>query len=428
MKDTEQQVLSENLVQEDPKEQKKLFGKFASMSWTYWFASCFCSYLTIFLQSIGWKTSDVGIINSLNSAVGVVSTPFWGTLSDKIRSIKKIVLILIITSALTYAMIPWVDYKFAGISLLFIIIPVSNFFRVPLMSLIDNWTVRACNKHGLHFGAIRSFGSFSFGVIGLILGYVVTRMNKDGGNTGTKMTFLGYAFFSIALLLVVLWIKDDVQGASKKKQKFSEMQFSRLFKNYYYMTYLVYAMIIQIPLACVYSFQPYLMADIGVNTGTIGYITGFKAFIEIPMLLLMDRVRNKCPLYVLLFGAGALYMLEAFFYSVSGSFTHLLLIGILQGLGGGLHIAAGSNYVATLAPENLKATAQTLNGSMVSLAGIAGNLIGGFVIEAVGIRSFYRGCGFVILVGLLLFIFSFPFGEKVLHLKRPAIVKHGTGK
>ena len=412
----------------DPNEQKKLFGKFATMSWTYWFAACFGSYLTIFLQSIGWQPHQVGTLNSLNSAVGVVSTPFWGTLSDKIRSIKKIVIILIITGALTYALIPYMDYKIAGISLLFIIIPVSGFFRTPLMSLIDNWTVRASNKHGLTFGAIRSFGSFSFGVIGLILGYLVPRMNGENGNKGTVMTFFGYGFFSIALLLVVLWIKEDVQSEGAKKQKLSEMQFGKLFSNYYYMTYLVYAMLIQIPLACVYSFQPYLMKDIGVNTGTIGYITGFKAFIEIPMLILMDKVRNKVPLYVLLFGSGALYMLESFFYSISGSFTHLLLIGILQGLGGGLHIAAGSNYVATLAPDNLKATAQTLNGSMVSLAGIAGNLIGGHIIEAVGIRVFYRGCGFIILFGLLMFIFSFPFGEKVLKLKRPQIVKHGTGR
>ena len=406
-------------------DQRTLFRKFAGLSWTYWFATCFCSYLTIFLQSIGWQAHDVGIINSLNSAVGVVSTPFWGTLSDKIRSLKRIIIILVITGALTYALIPYMDYRIAGVSLLFIIIPLSGFFRTPLMSLIDNWTVRACNKHGLHFGAIRSYGSFSFGVIGLILGFVVTKMNGESGNAGTKMTFLGYAFFSVALLLVVLFIKDDVQATGGKKLKLSEMKFGQLFKNYYYMTYLAYAMIIQIPLACVYSFQPYLMAEIGVNTGTIGYITGFKAFIEIPMLILMDKVRNKCPLYVLLFGAGALYMFEAFFYSISGSFTHLILISVLQGLGGGLYIAAGSNYVAALAPAELKATAQTLNGSMVSLAGIAGNLVGGYIIEAVGIRIFYRGCSAIILGGLLLFIFSFPFGEKVLHIKRPAIVKHG---
>ena len=400
-------------------------GRFAAMNWAYWFAACFCSYQTIFLQSAGWDASDVGVINSLNSAIGFAATPFWGALSDKLRSVKKIVILLILGAALLYGIIPLMDLRIAGISLLFLVIPAANFFRTPLQSLVDNWTVRACNKHGMHYGAIRSFGSFSFGVIGLILGYAVTRMNAGTRALGTRLTFPGYTFFSMVLLMVVLSIRDDVQGAGRKMQKFSEMDFGRLFRNYYYSTYLFYAMLIQVPLACVYSFQPYLMREIGVDTGTIGYITGFKAFVEIPMLLMMDKVRNKCPLYVLLFGAGGLFMLEAFFYSISGSFLHLLLVGILQGLGGGLNIAAGSNYVATLSPEDLKATAQTVNAAMVSLAGMIGNLAGGFLIEAAGIRMFYRGCSILILAGLLLFIFSFPFGERVLHLKRPAIVRHG---
>lgn len=405
---------------------KTLFFKFAAMSGTYWFAACFTSYQTIFLQSIGWNAAQVGVINSVNSTVGVFSTPFWGTLSDKIRSIKKIIIVLIVCAALTYLSVPYLDFRIAGISFLFIMIPLSSFFKVPLSSLIDNWTVRACNQNGLHFGAIRSFGSISFGIIGLILGYVVTKLNGEDGNLGTRLTFIFYAFFMIALLVSVLLIRENLEGgASRRHQKLSEMQFGRLFKNYYYMTYLIYAMLIQVPLSCVYSFLPYLMTEIDVPTGMLGYITGFKAFIEVPMLLLMDKVRNKCPLYYLLFASGALYLCEAFGYSLCGNFWQLILISTFQGLAGGLHIAAGSNYVATLSPDNLKATAQTLNGSMVSLAGILGNLIGGFLIYSYGVRTFYRISAVVICVSLIVYIFSFPFGEKVLHLPKPKIVKHG---
>lgn len=406
---------------------RKLFAKFAAMSWTYWFAACFASYQTIFLQSIGWNAARVGIVNSVNSTVGVFSTPFWGTLSDKIRSIKKIIVILIICAALTYLSTPYMDFKIAGVSFLFIIIPISSFFKQPLSSLIDNWTVRACNQHGLHFGAIRSFGSVSFGIIGLTLGYIVTKLNGDNGNLGTRLTFLFYAFFMIALLIAVLLIKEDLDDGShtRRHQKLSEMQFGRLFKNYYYMTYLVYAMLIQIPLSCVYSFLPYLMAEVNVPTGMLGYITGFKAFIEIPMLLLMDKVRNKVPLYFLLFGSGFFYLCEAFGYSICGNFWQIILISTFQGLGGGLHIAAGSNYVATLSPDNLKATAQTLNGSMVSLSGILGSLIGGFLINSYGIRSFYRLSTVLIAASLIIYILSFPFGEKVLRIPRPKIIRHG---
>ncbi len=416
----------------DPgKEKKKHFFQFAAMSWTYWWAACFGSYLTVFLQSIGWRTTQVGIMNSINSAVGIVSTPFWGTLSDKIKSIKKILLPVIIASAITFALIPMMDYKIAGISILFIVVPISGFFRVPVNSLIDNWTVRACNKEGLHFGAIRSFGSVSFGIIGMILGYVVPKINEAHPNRGTILTFFGYGFFMIALLFVIASIKEDLGNtdSGRKHLKFREMNFGALFRNYYYITYLIYAMLIQVPLACVYSFQPYLLKELNINTGMIGYLTGFKAFIEVPMLLLMDKVRNKVPLYYLLFGSGVLYMVEALFYSYSTNFIGIMFIGgVLQGLAGGLHIAAGSNYVATLAPADLKATAQTLNGSMVSIAGMIGNVIGGIITDRIGVRAFYRICAIIILIALTLYILSFPFGEKVLKKPKPQIVKHGDGK
>lgn len=413
----------ENLEQKlTPKEQKSLFFKFAGMSWSYWFATCFTTYLTIFLQSIGWSTTQVGMMNSINSAVGVVSTPLWGAWSDKIRSVKKVIVILILAGAASYAVIPWVDFRIAGISFLFIIVPLFSFFRAPLNSLIDNWTVRACNKHDMNFGLIRSFGSFSFGIVGLALGYVVTKVNaeSESGNLGTVLTFGLYSILLLVLLVFVLSAKDDVSGG-KSRLKFRDMHFSRLFKNYHYMTYLIYAVLIQIPMSCVNSFLPYLLAEVNVSSSTYGYITGYKAFIEIPMLLLLKKARTKVPLYYLLFASGLFYMLEAGLYSGAQGFWHIFFIATLQGLGGGLHIAAASNYVYTLAPDDLKATAQTLNGAMLSVAGIFGNLAGGILIDIIGIRTFYLSTCIVIALSLAFYIGSFIFGEKVLKIKKPGL-------
>lgn len=416
-----QTVLEQQL---DPKEKKSLFTKFAGMSWSYWFSACFASYLTVFLQSRGWGTSQVGMMNSINSALGAVSTPLWGAWSDKIRSIKKVIIILILAGAATYAVIPWMDFRIAGISFLFIIVPLFTFFRSPLNSLIDNWTVRACNKHDMNFGLIRSFGSFSFGVVGLALGYLVTKLNSQGdGTMGTVLTFIFYSVTSLGLLAFVMVTKDDVSGQGKPKMKLSEMEFGRLFKNYHYMSYLIYAVIIQIPMSCLYSFLPYLMTESGVDSAYIGYVTGYKAFIEIPMLLLLKKARTKVPLYYLLFASGIFYMMEAGLYGASQNFWHIMFAATFQGLGLGLHIAAASNYVYTLAPDDLKATAQTLNGAMISVAGIFGNLAGGFLIEVIGIRTFYFATSAIIGVALFLYAGSFVFGEKVLKIPKPGITK-----
>ena len=418
------------LLQDTPaakRARKNLSCWFGAMSGSYWFSSCFTMYLTTFLISRGWGTSEVGLLNSINNAVGAVSTPIWGAFSDKIRSVKKVLIILILASCAAYFLIPFMDWKIAGISMLFILIPISTFFKNPLNSLVDNWTVRSCNKFALNFGAIRSTGSVTFGIVGLALGFLVPKINAltPSGDLGIRLTFSFYSITLLILLFTVLRIREEGNTKGTRKQRFSEMQFGRLFKNYYYMTYLAYAIIIQIPLSCVTSFFSYLLKEIGVNISYIGYVQGCKAFIEIPMLLLMDRIRNKCPLYYLLIASGILYMLEAFFYSISGNFTHIMLICLLQGLAGGLHIAAGSNYVATLAPDNLKATAQTLNSSMVSISGIIGNAVGGFIIEFIGIRMFYRFSSYLLLTALVLYCLTFVLGEKVLKIPRPKIVRHG---
>ena len=412
----------------DKKTRGRMSFGFSALNGSYWFATCFSMYLSAFLVSNGWHSAQVGILNSINNLVGAFSTPFWGAWSDKIRSVKKILIVLIITSVLTFGLVPVMDWKIAGVSLLFIVVPIATFFMRPMGSLVDNWMVRGCNKFGLHFGAIRCTGSITFGIVGLALGYLVPKINEHSpsGNLGTRLTFPFYSLALMLLLISVITLKESTFETGKKKQTLKEMQFGKLFKNYYYVTYLIYAIIIQVPLACVNSFFAFLLEEIGVDVAMIGYVQGTKAFIEIPMLLLMDRIRNKCPLYYLLIASGFLYMFEAFSYSVATAFIHIMFICLLQGLAGGLHIAAGSNYVNQLAPSNLKATAQTLNGSMVSFAGILGNAIGGVVIEYIGIRVFYRASSYVLLCALILYMLSFPFGEKVLKIPRPKIVKHGV--
>ena len=88
-----------------------------------------------------------------------------------------------------------------------------------------------------------------------------------------------------------------------------------------------------------------------------------------------------------------------------------------QGIGGGLFIGVGTNYVYSLAPDHLKATAQTLNGAMNSVAGIVGNLLGGVLIAMVGVKAFYFIAGCMIFGAVVLFLLSFPLGQRI--LKQP---------
>lgn len=374
------------------KERRVLSFRFAGFEAAYGLAICFTSYLNIFLQSIGWSTTQVGILNSVNSVVSVVSTPFWGAVSDRMQSIKKVMVFLTIVTAITYFLIPYATFPLLGISALFFIIPLSQFFRAPLYILMDNWVVRACMKHGLFFGIIRSAGSLLYAVTGLALGFLVVRLNGSAGNRGILMTFPAFSLALVFMLFFVFPLKDDV-GVKKEKKG---LEMGKLFGNFPYIAFLIFSLLIQIPVSAIGAFMPYLLAENGIDSASFGYITGYRALLEIPIMMIFQRLRHKIPLSRMLLYSGCLYVVEAAIFGLGHGFTQIMISTTIQGIGDGFFLAITPYYVLSLAPENLRATAQTLYGSATSVSAILGNFLGGILIDIFGIRSFYLGAGCVI--------------------------------
>ena len=398
------------------------FYKYAAINFAFYISMSLSGYVTVFLQSIGFDARQVGVVTSLNSGVGVLSSPFWGMLSDKIRSLKKVITITLIIGAVLFALIPISSkLKIGAVAFLFILIPISMFFRSPTMTLIENWMLRNSARERLNYGALRAFGSLSYAIASLALGYILPK-------TGVEFTFYANAIFVFPALLLLLIVKgsadaDAGAGASraKSRQTFKEMEFGRLLKNYYLVSYIIYSVFQRIPWQCSMIFLPFLVAETGGNTAQMGIIMGLRAFVEIPMMLLLRPLRNRIPLYYIIIAASSFFMLECIMYSFANSFAVIIAISVLHGLGNGLMLPTSSSYVFSLTPDNLKATSQTALASMSAISGILAGLLGGYFIILLGIKQFYLIIGIMIMVALILFILSFIFGEKILGIKRPGL-------
>ena len=140
-------------------------------------------------------------------------------------------------------------------------------------------------------------------------------------------------------MLVAFSIKDDAKKG--KSLSLREMHVGELFKNYYYMAYLVFAIALNIPLNCSYTFMPYLIKSVGADPSLYGILTGYKALMEIPMLILMVHLRKRFRMPHIIVAAGIFYVLEMTLYSFAGNFAHLFFIITFQGIGGGLFIGEG---------------------------------------------------------------------------------------
>ena len=399
------------------KEKRFAFAKYASINFAFYITMTFGGYVTVFLQYIGFTAQDVGRVTAINSGVGIFSSPFWGMLSDKLRSIKKVITFALTIGALLFVMIPWVSgLSVFGISVLFAIIPVSMFFRMPVMSLIDNWMLRNARAEGLNYGALRAYGALSFALAAFALGFIVPRI-------GVQFVFYISLIFTIPAFLLLFFVRDNTNEQTEKKKSltFKEMQIGQLFKNYYLMSYIMFSVFQRIPFQSSMIFLPFLIYAVGGDIAQVGIIMGIRAAVEIPVMMLLKPLRQKFPLYVLIIVATMFYMTQFILYSFISTFSMVVVLSVLHGIGNGLMIPAGSSYVFSLAPEQLKATAQTVLASVSAIAGIVGGLLGGWLIMRLDIMQFFLVIGIMLALAVGLFILSFFIGEKILGIKRPGL-------
>lgn len=406
----------------EPKSQRKIAAKLAALELLDKSSENMSAYTSVYLQSLGYTATRVSLVQSLCSLIGIIAPTFWGIMSDKRRTIKWILLICFISSACLYPFIP----KAAAIMLcvfqwelplVLIIAPLDNFFRMPARQLTENYVVRTSYEKRLNFGFIRACGSFAYAVTGMILGQILDRIG------GPLTTFWLYpiSVIPVALLCATINDKESFQGAAKKKLTFKEMNFSSLFKNYYYVTFLIYSVILFLPVSSSQTFLSYYLSDLGISTTVYATICGLRAAAEIPMMLLFRKLQRRIPLQTLLLFSAVIYCLESTLLFFISSKFWIIFVCTLHGLGGGIKIAAAANYIYILAPNNLKATAQTMNGAASSIAGIIAPLIGGVLVDKIGAGNYFLICGIIIAIAGFLFAVSFPFGEKVLHKKAPGI-------
>lgn len=388
------------------------YWRLSSIEFTYRFTWACTSFLTLFLQSQGLNASKIGLVNALCSAVAIVASPVWGVVSDRLRSVRRVFLLVMGLLAVCWALIPPAfRTTVLGVNLGLVMIALASFFNQPSGALVDSWMVQSANREKLQYGAIRLWGSIGYAIMNVALGALVPVI-------GVNTSFYVLAAFTLPLLLLC-FAAPDVAAAGSKKLSLRDMQIGRLFKNYYFVSYLFFIVLLNMGVTASYTFLPFLMEEMRVPVGLFGSVVGLRAMMQVPVLLLVASLRRRLSLPRIMLLASFMYMVEFFFYALLSGSAALFLLQALNGVAGGLMLGCGANYIYLLAPNELKATAQTVNGAVGALASITGSLVSGWLLDLVGVRSYYLMGACMILFAILFFLVSFMIGKKRSHDPSP---------
>ncbi|MGM9521587.1 MAG: MFS transporter [Oscillospiraceae bacterium] len=356
----------------------------------YQFALAFTSYINIYLQDNGFTASQVSAVNAFGFVASLVCFFASGFISDKLRSIKKVLVPTIIVCIIAYSATPlFPTGSRAFVLIMMLYLPLCIGFKEMSSSLVDNILVRSCAEHGYNFGLQRAGGSLTFALCGALCTLAVPKL-------GAASTFWLYSVVLIPSLFF-LCRTPEPRYVSKR----GKLELRSLLSNKPYWVFVIFMFVYYLASKPFHSLMTLYMQEKGMSTAMYGLVVAFRAALEVPSLLLMVRLRRKVPLPLLVILGGIFLGITSLSMGLAvKSFPAFLLIQVFTGLGNGLNIGSATNYINSIAPDDLKATASSILMMAASLAGLLGNLFGGPIIEWLGSEMFYTILGVILILSV----------------------------
>ena len=125
---------------------KRIFDKMnpkqanlSALQFIFWATfAAYYPFTVVFLQAKGFNNTTIGTILSINSFIVIFAQPFWGMVSDRLRSVKKVFLFCMIVAALIIQFFPVIS-SVIGMALL---LATLTMFESPLSPLMDSWVIQ----------------------------------------------------------------------------------------------------------------------------------------------------------------------------------------------------------------------------------------------------------------------------------------------
>lgn len=399
--------MGESQIHIADKAKKHITGNFKLLHLLSWATvAAYNPFIVVYLMHNNLSTARIGVILMLNSIATLVGQPFWGMISDRIRSIKTVYLFTMLAASILIVLMPFAN----GGALMFVLPPVIAFFFCSMSPLLDSWTIQSIRNSGKSYGSFRLWGSIGFSIIVIINGKLISL-------TFVNIIFVVFGILSVLTLSMCAvffhYRQEEVCGSNAPALSLKEMKVGRLLKNFNYTIFIFLSCITFINMTSVYSFLATLIRQVGGDDNLYGIANAISAFSEVPILLISSRLVKKYRPQVLILAGMLVYALRLFIYSIARGPELILFCQALNGLSFGMFLPGSIYYIHSLAPAELKATAQTVATAIYAgLSGIIGNVVTGNMISQFGIFSVYRTGAFIQFFVCILFLISMLIGYR----------------
>lgn len=352
--------------------------------------SYFIPYINLYLEDVGLGGSEIGLVRSLPSLVGIVAAPVWGILSDALRLRRGLfiigtvgsIILMLATSLVTQ--LGWL-----------IALGVAHYFMLAIvMPLLTSMTLEWLDERRAEYGQMRLWGAVGWGIMAPLAGLII-------GAFGLPWIFYGYALLmGISVVLatrlptVEVSLQDSLAGSLKALLGCRELQI-----------FLISVFVVGVGSAVTNNFLVLFLEELGGSEALYGLSLTVSTLSEIPVYFFSAPLLRRFGTRPVIIFTIMLYALYTLLCAQLVNPVWVLAVQLLLGAAFGGLWSAGVAYVAESAPPGLSATAQSLFSSVfMGLAYAVGAAVGGMLYDGIGPVLTFRLTGVAIVLGLIFFL------------------------
>ncbi|ASK61190.1 MFS transporter [Virgibacillus phasianinus] len=359
------------------------------------------SFLPLYLKHKGLDGTEIGWVLAVGPLASIFAQPFWGYMSDKYKTVKRILLIcimgLLISSVLFFQM--------NGLLAIILMGAVFYFFTSPIGALGDSLAQRRSDDLRVSFGSIRMWGSIGFATSSLIVGEVLSSI-------GIQYMIWPYLFFGVIALLVAFRLTDVKVESDPIQLK----DVKQIVTNKPFIIFLGIIVFITISHRANDSYIGLYIAQLGGSESMIGLAWFVGVASEALVFALAGKWFRKYHPLIFIIAAGIIYSGRWFIYSAIDDPIYIIALQFLHGVTFGVFYLSAFNYITRLIPKLLQSTGHLVFFAVFfGVSGIAGSLVGGALIDSFGGGTLYAVMGCFSLTGtvILTLYHLLPYGKAI---------------
>jgi PPP family 3-phenylpropionic acid transporter len=366
--------------------QRKMNIEYALMQSGYWMTYCtVLSFAAVFLQARGYSGTEIGVILAASNLTALVLQPLIADLADRskkvtvIRVLWALCAITAVFAAVTClvsvrCMLLSVSYSMA-FSLIIVIQP----FMTSLTFEAEGWGIH------INFGACRAIGSLAYAIMAAAMGRVVEALGTGVIPVTTLIIIIG-----LMVILALFTARSrsgpaDRAPAAAKEESSGIVEFVR--GNKRFSVFLLGVALLFAIHSLINNFIILVVQNVGGDSSDMGAICAFMALLEVPVMMLFDRLTRHISCSALLKFSVLMFTAKSLAVFLAPSVPWMYPAFLFQGASFALYTPAAVRYAMLVVDQKDAVKAQAFLTLTASFGSIFSSLLGGIMFDRIGVSS-----------------------------------------